>query len=157
MRESGGSGSRILVRGIERGGFTLTGVVDSLDGINVSGYRNTRIHNGALFRWGEAGVVLGVEGVARDLWIGSSGAEGILALDRARVVDCELVDNVSTSLLVGDSSFVSHCRIQAIGSDGVSAGLYSELESVVVSGGSTRMRNRSSGAGVSISRHWTRP
>ncbi len=97
---------------LDLGGFALTGLPGSFDGVVVAGSpRNVRVHAGNVQAWGADGIDLTgatastVEGVASS----NNAGAGIRTGERSRVVGCVTRTNTSDNIMVGGFSHVTDC------------------------------------------------
>lgn len=109
---------------LDLGGFTLLGVVGSLEGISTDfGSRaNIRVRNGAVRDWGDSGVGLpfGSNAQVSDLVVSGSGGIGIWCGSSATVESCIVSGGGAQGIYcIGNHSSVRFCKANQNSGDGI--------------------------------------
>jgi parallel beta-helix repeat protein len=155
---------------LDLGGYTLSGVPGSLDGVNVSGDQNITVHNGLLRDWGSRGVYVTAGSGSQSprltgLQVTSCGSDGIW-VTHAVVTDCTGATNggagihadrsvLDNCIAVGNTdvgfdlaySTATGCRASENG-DGIHASYGSQVRHCLASGNTGQGIEANSGSAV---------
>jgi len=123
---TGTNGITIVASGVtlDLGGFALTGVSGSFDGIivgNLSAHTNITVRNGSIQNWGRDGVdgLSGVNGRYENLTVANNGTNGIFAGSGSTVVSCLARGNGARGIQVNQPGSVIGCVAAFNGAEGL--------------------------------------
>lgn len=132
---------------IDLGGFTITGVASSINGITTDGIQfETSISNGTVQSWGHSGINLsptnaGEGARVKDVIVNANLTYGMKLPSLSVVTNCQALNTLGTGgagIQVGTNSTVSGCAVHANNGYGIFAsGGASIVNCVVATSGST--------------------
>jgi hypothetical protein len=122
---------------LDFGGFTLTGVANSLSGVGVPNNQiNVSIRNGNICNWGSYGINASKASSAQleQLMVSSNGAGGLVVGNTSSIGHCAALGNQGNGISGGSGAIIAECVSSLNQGWGISASNNSTLRNCVSTG-----------------------